>query len=439
MAFTGIANNNDTTISRVDIQHHGIRHTNVDDVFFENIKRVDEAIGDNSLQHLLNPVPFYSHSSSSGINYDINHTPDFPPSGTVSFFSQVKVASHTYNNNEQLYYKRGKSVTSYPEIALEYVRKIYIFEQVGDTVLNIARATNAAYGMEATAYVNIELDENEMFDEDANFQSYSSGLHAPTLIRQDYDGFITLGWEAGDMAEALEDPSSELHETAVDDFLKCLRAAKAFWPNAKIGFYGFPTDRYYQINGIDGTYAQWIDRQDGMQRLFNECGALFPSVYEEYHPDQTGTLDGTYTRAARVVSQALRQAKDKPVLPFMWHRVKEANTDGYAWVLVPDVHWQRILQIIMDQRPYGKGIDGIVWWGANTVHKQAYLAGVPSGIVPVWDAELPSGVTRDPNWFNMMHLHYLRLTLEKLNNINYDAPATSAEWFDPTGESEVFP
>jgi len=154
-----------------------------------------------------------------------------------------------------------------------------------------------------------------------------------------------------------------------DHFTRIFNATKALRPNAKVGFYNFPTQMYWQWRDPQNAEKMRWGYENEMAWFWKMVDVIFPSVYPFYTsvpnntPSPLPPYSDRYADYERYltdnIAESLRHANGKPVIPFIGYQFHPSNpTKG----MMPITPWMlsRSFEI-----PRELGCSGVVAWGAT--------------------------------------------------------------------------
>jgi hypothetical protein len=137
---------------------------------------------------------------------------------------------------------------------------------------------------------------------------------------------------------ALEKLASAAYTKASVELLALTaRTSQRLRPKAKVGFYGLPHKQYWPQPQLNATQQGWNDL---FLPLWNECSALYPSIYMPYESEckeagcQSLKMNTAYVHdaigEALRISQLVGGATPLPVVPYAWcvHRTQQIG-DSY--------------------------------------------------------------------------------------------------------------
>lgn len=177
-------------------------------------------------------------------------------------------------------------------------------------------------------------------------------------------GFLVLNWEGDGLKELFSQKNNVKFANYIQQYVEALRFVKKLRPQIKCAYYNIPFPRY---EFTDRYYAQRIDK---LNKIIREQDFLAPSMYIRY--PKSITKNREYIRAN--MEFALRAAKqyNKPIYPFVWHRVNPIDKNN-AWQLVPLNIFKETIKEVLNANYGNKKVNGIFWWHSenNVFSKRA--------------------------------------------------------------------
>jgi hypothetical protein len=147
-------------------------------------------------------------------------------------------------------------------------------------------------------------------------------------------------------------------------FLRTLAEAKRVRPGARWGYYGFPTSEYYTND--PKLRPLWKQNNEDLAWLFEASDALYPHAYTLFVPVRSrqpvaSAREQTHDDNARYITdntlEAVRVARGKPVLVFIWPRFSDSAGPSKKWKLVDDETLSQMINL-----PREAGASGVVLW-----------------------------------------------------------------------------
>ena len=204
-----------------------------------------------------------------------------------------------------------------------------------------------------------------IFDKDSNGQVDDLRLfaeHFTKTVPPHFTGVVALDWEGTILEWVSKPPESDNFQRAVSNLAQLLITAKRLRPKAQIGYYGLPLREYWERN------ESWRERSLALTYVLRHADWVGPSIYHLYKTGEQQPAESVHRYAVEIVNLALEVAKlagDKPVYPFIHHRY-HPNARQFAMKLVTDDEFRANLDAILEAEHGGKGIDGVIWWGADS-------------------------------------------------------------------------
>lgn len=143
--------------------------------------------------------------------------------------------------------------------------------------------------------------------------------------------------------------------------MEMFRETKRLFPNAKVGFYGYPATPFYR-----GYMSEYGDRlraeNDQLGWLWSEVDYIAPAVY--FTGAGLGSMDGYEYYARQYIYSSMLETKriadlyQKPIIPFISYFAFNMNNFGYADDYLDDKNLKAESEI-----PFIMGADAAFIWG----------------------------------------------------------------------------
>lgn len=182
------------------------------------------------------------------------------------------------------------------------------------------------------------------------------------------EGIAVIDWEQNDFL--LGNHGKYNQSVMVSEVSKALSIAKKLRPNIKWGLYNIP------LNGININSTA---NNSTLVNLLQQCDFIAPSAY---------IIKGNYKkeiqRVERKLSRALMigQAIEKPVIPFVWHRVHPNNVKHGLKLVSPD-SFHLYMRAVLNVEFGRKKVDAVIWWHSENYYKKRHdetIKGVDSSL-----------------------------------------------------------
>jgi hypothetical protein len=185
-----------------------------------------------------------------------------------------------------------------------------------------------------------------------------------TRIKNPKDNaLIVLDWE-GEVMDAViggRTKNPVLYDRVAKLMIAAYQTVKTMRPRATIGYYGYPIRNYHSRN------EKWRAKNEGLDELFSNFDALFPSLYDFYHDDESATRkarDIGYVNDNTTEAIRMGDCINKPVYPFIWHRYHPSNKKR-GWQPIPVDEFREHLKSMLSATVNDHRVDGLVWWGSD--------------------------------------------------------------------------
>lgn len=171
-------------------------------------------------------------------------------------------------------------------------------------------------------------------------------------------GTCVIDWEEIDYKNLKNaDPVSPQFSAAIEHFLICVTFIKQIRPNIRIGIYGLPFSHY-------DLSARQLDlaKHEYYSKILSKCDFLAPSLYISYaKSEKRGVRNSEFVQANLSNALKLGTILNKPVIPFIWHRIHPSNKK-FGYTVMEEECFRMYIQSILTCREEGLGISGFFWW-----------------------------------------------------------------------------
>lgn len=204
---------------------------------------------------------------------------------------------------------------------------------------------------------SIIYDNSFVINEKVDFQKLD--LIVNKLFPQRYDhGFLVLDWE-GKGFESLKDQKNQKEFSYYKkEFISAIEFIKRIRPNVKTGYYGLPFRQYWNIN------KEFYLKNEALLSIIKKQDFIAPSLYTFYIDKPYEATNIEYITKNVQYSLKIGKKLNKPVYPFVWHRVHKSNRN-FGEKLIPVNTFKNTIQKIIDLKYDGIGIKGLFWWHAE--------------------------------------------------------------------------
>jgi len=176
------------------------------------------------------------------------------------------------------------------------------------------------------------------------------------------DAMIVLDFEGQKMTDLLKTSDEAEADRIVDHYIGVFKYFKKQRPNATIGYYGYPFRDYWHRN------EQWKKNNKKIYPLMKELDVLFPSIYDFYDDktafNKNGQVDQEYVHDNAIEGIKIGAELNKPVMPFIWHRIHDSNKKLKRNLIRPNEFYKHVRGIVKADYN-GNKIDGLIWWSSE--------------------------------------------------------------------------
>ena len=166
-------------------------------------------------------------------------------------------------------------------------------------------------------------------------------------------GIAILDWEGKSMEKLNSLAISTLEfDSVIDIGKKILQISKTLRPKIKWGIYALPFRNYWSRN------EEWKNRSLALISLLKDCDVITPSVYKLYPDSLQKSNNVEYLQDNISLSLQIGELINKPVLPFVTHRLPNSK-------LIPKDDFLNDIDIIFNTKYLEKKVTGIIWWGPD--------------------------------------------------------------------------
>ncbi len=254
------------------------------------------------------------------------------------------------------------------------------------------RVYRAEWGVNITSYA-IDRNHDGYLDSRKYFTEEFS-----KRIQPDFNGIVSLDWEATIFDWLRQDPESPEFQCAVRNLTELLVLAKRLRPQARIGYYGIPPREYWKRDD------DWRKRSRALAGLLRHADWVGPSIYHLYKSGSQQAPEQSLAYAVENVQLALEIAQaagNKPVYVWVHHRYHGSNKE-FGGQPVDDDDFTANIKAIAQTEFNGKRIDGFIWWGADYSRLKRQSSNVDVNTV---------------RKLQKLHEHYFRLIAQTINDV----------------------
>lgn len=157
---------------------------------------------------------------------------------------------------------------------------------------------------------------------------------------------------------ATSSPGSADFNRSLNLFVTVIKYCKSVRPNVKWGHYGMPRTTFED--------PKILPANKYLGPIYQASDVLFPSLYL-FRDDIAVDYQVNYDYLNKNLTEALKIGKqyNKPVIPFVMNRFHNSDP-RQQFLKMTDAYWKRYINSILSIKYNNKGVDGIVWWGADT-------------------------------------------------------------------------
>ncbi len=170
-------------------------------------------------------------------------------------------------------------------------------------------------------------------------------------------GYLLLNWETGPFETMRKsDVGTTAFKVAEAEILKLINGVKSFRPNLKIGMYRMPFRFWTQSQN---TY---YNGEGKFNNIFAKVDYIGPSLYILKADEEVGHARNLqYIKENLNVALAYGKKFNKPVIPFIWHRV-HPFAERYAFEIIQKEVLAKYIKYIYAYSYNSYKVAGVVWW-----------------------------------------------------------------------------
>ena len=181
------------------------------------------------------------------------------------------------------------------------------------------------------------------------------------LIPDDaFSGYVVFDWEGTALAPFYNKKTGSRYNAFLNhystEFLKTLKIARSLRPNAQYSFYKIPGPSYKNPD-IESVTAN-------VMPVLKQLDFLCPSIYAKKLVDKENISNNYYYEEN--IKFALKIAKkiNKPVFPFMWHRISPGGAK-FPNAIIPIAQFKQEIHDVLSYSYQGVSCSGIIWWNGE--------------------------------------------------------------------------
>ncbi len=215
-------------------------------------------------------------------------------------------------------------------------------------------------------------------------------------------GYLIISWETGPypVMQKYSATSSEF-KAAESEVLRLLNEVKRFRPNVKVSMYMMP-------------YRFWLQNQNTsyngtgkFDNIFAKVDFIAPSYYILQADEEVGhDRNLQYIRENLQVALTYGKRFNKPVIPFMWHKIHPNLSDRYAGEIIQKEVFAKYIDYIANYS-YNNYKAAGVWWYDGLSGQLKDLSGIKNCL---------AGTVYDKATYDAMIVDYAQRIKSKLSS-----------------------
>lgn len=170
-------------------------------------------------------------------------------------------------------------------------------------------------------------------------------------------GVVVLDWESGPYKQLMyHNADEQVFKEAAQKWIDLIREVKRQRPNLKVGVYGMP------FRAFNDWQKNKFNQPGKLTDLLREVDFIAPSLYILYPDEQIGHKRNLqYLKDNLDFALAYGKELDKPVIPFVWHRIHGSNK-AYGNDIIPKKVFTEYVDYIASYSSNGYMASGVFWY-----------------------------------------------------------------------------
>jgi len=213
--------------------------------------------------------------------------------------------------------------------------------------------------------------------------------------------YLILNWETGPYVAMRNYPVTDSRfKAAESEFLKLINEVKKLRPNLRISVYQMPF-RFWYANQNEAYNAQ-----SKFDNIFSKIDFIAPSYYIMYADEEVGyERNLQYIKENLNVALTLGKKFNKPVIPFMWHKIHPTVSTKYEGEIMQKEAFSRYIKYISNYS-YNNYKAAGVWWYDNLGDQLKDVSGINNYL---------QGSVYDKATYNTMIVNFAKNVKQALN------------------------
>lgn len=174
---------------------------------------------------------------------------------------------------------------------------------------------------------------------------------------RDNTSMVLLDWEAGPYDDLKNFPATDSRFKAAENkLIALLNEVRQHRPNLKLAFYGIPFRAWYDWQ------KQKYNPSGKYDRLLSEVDWIAPSLYILFADEEVGHARNLqYLRDNLDPALVYGKKYNKPVIPYVWHRIHAAS-DDYPHDIIQKEVFAKYIRYVSAYSLNGYKASGVYWW-----------------------------------------------------------------------------
>lgn len=235
--------------------------------------------------------------------------------------------------------------------------------------------------------------------------------------------YVIINWETGPYVAMRKYPVTDSRfKAAESEIIRLIDEVKRVRPHIKVSMYQMPFRFWY--TGQNDSY----NAEGKFDKIFAKIDFIAPSYYMLYADEEVGhERNLQYIRENLNVALTYGKKFNKPVIPFMWHKIHPNVSDKYAGEIMQKEAFAKYIKYIYSYS-YNNYKAAGVWWYDGLNDQLKDVSGINNFL---------QGSVYDKATYNTMIVNHARHVKEVLNGATATSPAPTNPTPAPTTQKVV--
>lgn len=146
-----------------------------------------------------------------------------------------------------------------------------------------------------------------------------------------------------------------------DEYIKVIKTIKDLRPNVKVGIYGIPF-----VSFSPRSEVLEVNKNRRFDRLLSFCDLITPAIYLRYSDDEVGR-QRNIAYLVNNLNPAVEYGErlNKPVVPFIWHRIHPMNNRYGLQILSKENMEAYLSELFKKKFKNGRKVESVIWYESN--------------------------------------------------------------------------